>query len=373
MEHLTVHDYRQALETIQGLHQYQDYNQLIHYIVRTLSDLIPADLSGYQNLDVSRGQIDYQESWVYPADFPFLPDVAERLAIGFQETPNLITHWANGHAHDPTRYIDMAPWSHWRKSPAFHEINLAHRMPYMMATLLQLEGPAHFALSLHRASSDFSEREKALLALLRPHFVSATLNALAVSHIQESLATLLSEETQGTVGLLLIQAQTGSIIWETDLAKRLLDRYAPHPDRERDRLPSVLWDWVREQDRLMSHPETATKASFSLTLNHQGPPLTIRMIRKDTHRVLVLKVKRQGYNWKALISYRITPREQEVLGWLLKGKSTPEISQIIGAKPSTIQKHLAALFDKFGVDHRMALVTNVLGLFRQVHWQEPAD
>ncbi len=50
----------------------------------------------------------------------------------------------------------------------------------------------------------------------------------------------------------------------------------------------------------------------------------------------------------------LTPREAEVLLWVAQGKSNPEISTILGAAENTVKKHLQAIFEKLGVDNRIA-------------------
>jgi len=50
---------------------------------------------------------------------------------------------------------------------------------------------------------------------------------------------------------------------------------------------------------------------------------------------------------------RLTPREQEVLQWLAKGKSRKEISAILNVSEATVRTHLEHLYVKLGVTNRM--------------------
>lgn len=50
----------------------------------------------------------------------------------------------------------------------------------------------------------------------------------------------------------------------------------------------------------------------------------------------------------------LTRRESEVLYWVSMGKTNDEVSEIIGAKPLTIKKHLEHIYDKLGVPNRTA-------------------
>jgi DNA-binding CsgD family transcriptional regulator len=50
----------------------------------------------------------------------------------------------------------------------------------------------------------------------------------------------------------------------------------------------------------------------------------------------------------------LTPREAEVLYWVVKGKTNRDIGDILGTSPRTITKHLERVFEKLGVETRTA-------------------
>jgi DNA-binding CsgD family transcriptional regulator len=56
----------------------------------------------------------------------------------------------------------------------------------------------------------------------------------------------------------------------------------------------------------------------------------------------------------------LTPREQEVLMWLGRGKSNAQIAAILATSPRTVQKHLERIFEKLGVENRTAAVLRML-------------
>jgi DNA-binding CsgD family transcriptional regulator len=51
---------------------------------------------------------------------------------------------------------------------------------------------------------------------------------------------------------------------------------------------------------------------------------------------------------------RLTPRENDVLLWLGKGKTNRDIADILGMSPRTVNKHLEHIFVKLGVETRSA-------------------
>ena len=55
----------------------------------------------------------------------------------------------------------------------------------------------------------------------------------------------------------------------------------------------------------------------------------------------------------------LTARESEALAWVAQGKSNIVIATILGTRPRTIHKHLERIYQKLGVENRMAAVTRL--------------
>ena len=56
-----------------------------------------------------------------------------------------------------------------------------------------------------------------------------------------------------------------------------------------------------------------------------------------------------------------TRREREILGWVARGKTNPEIARVLWISPATVRKHLANVYDKLGVHTRTAAAARFLG------------
>ena len=55
----------------------------------------------------------------------------------------------------------------------------------------------------------------------------------------------------------------------------------------------------------------------------------------------------------------LTPREFEVLSWLVQGKSNKQIARQLGIEEQTVRNHLRPVFQKFGVARRAELLVKV--------------
>jgi DNA-binding CsgD family transcriptional regulator len=56
----------------------------------------------------------------------------------------------------------------------------------------------------------------------------------------------------------------------------------------------------------------------------------------------------------------LTQRENDVMGWIVMGKSNGEIAEILGLGRRTVEKHCEHIFDKLGVDNRTAAVVSCM-------------
>jgi DNA-binding CsgD family transcriptional regulator len=59
---------------------------------------------------------------------------------------------------------------------------------------------------------------------------------------------------------------------------------------------------------------------------------------------------------------QLTAREREVLAWVARGKTNPQIAEALWVSPATVRKHLENVYGKLGVNTRTAAVAQFLGL-----------
>jgi len=62
-----------------------------------------------------------------------------------------------------------------------------------------------------------------------------------------------------------------------------------------------------------------------------------------------------------------TPRECDVLFWLTRGKSNEDMAHLIGIRADSVSRHLRAIYEKLGVEQRVAATLRALELARRLH------
>ncbi|KQP21099.1 response regulator transcription factor [Pseudorhodoferax sp. Leaf265] len=169
-----------------------------------------------------------------------------------------------------------------------------------------------------------------------------------------------------------VRLSDGRLMWQTVLARELLQRYCggPHVGSV---APEAVLDWLRrhaadaEQRQIEPPPlrvaQGARALSFRLhrqTGDGEGGGDWLIVMREESDAAVI----------EALgLSLALTAREAEVLYWLVKGKTNRDIGEILGASPATIKKHLERVYVKLGVETRTAAATVALQRVRQLQPQ----
>jgi DNA-binding response OmpR family regulator/DNA-binding CsgD family transcriptional regulator len=166
-----------------------------------------------------------------------------------------------------------------------------------------------------------------------------------------------------------VRVSDGRLMWQTPLARELLLRYygssAPH-------LPEPVLQWLRRHVADTAGSMEPPRLSLEL-----GPKrLTFRLHQQigDSEGggdwlIIMQEVSDESVIQAITLSFKLTPREAEVLYWVVKGKINRDIGDILGTSPMTVKKHLERVFAKLGVETRTAAAGMAMSRIRQLHPQ----
>lgn len=157
---------------------------------------------------------------------------------------------------------------------------------------------------------------------------------------------------------LVVRAGDGRIVWQTPLARGLLQAHFSRPE-----LPDEVVAWVRNEGtrRLNGQP------SHPLILSFEAAPSGTPPMRRP-HRLIFTLHEADEDEWLLVMressdqlvidavgaAFGLTAREAEVLYWLAKGKTNRDIGDILGTSPATVKKQLEHVYQKLGVETRTA-------------------
>jgi CheY-like chemotaxis protein/DNA-binding CsgD family transcriptional regulator len=166
-----------------------------------------------------------------------------------------------------------------------------------------------------------------------------------------------------------VRVSDGKLMWQTPLARDLLLRYY---GTSAPQTPEAVCLWLRrhvaEAQVLIEPPR------LSIEL---GPKrLTFRLHQQigdsdggGDWLIIMREISDESVIDAIALSFKLTPREAEVLYWVVKGKINRDIGDILGSSPMTVKKHLEHVFAKLGVETRTAAAGMAMSRIRQLHPQ----
>jgi len=196
-------------------------------------------------------------------------------------------------------------------------------------------------------------------------------NALAVTQLQEQLTALDQVMEAGHQAVLSVTAE-GRIRFSTPHAQRLFARYGLRIRRGSDQLPSALRAWLRAQLAELASSDDVAPAICPLAIACEIGTLHIRLV---PHGPLYLLILHEATPNKTpdLTHLGLSARETEILGWVVKGKTRPEIGLILDISPRTVHKHLERIYAHLGVENRHAAMTMALEAMRRTRFGNGYD
>jgi DNA-binding NarL/FixJ family response regulator len=161
-----------------------------------------------------------------------------------------------------------------------------------------------------------------------------------------------------------VRASDGALLWQTPLARDLLQRYC---GTQAPQTPPAVLEWLQQCLGRLDQPGEPPR----LTLVQGATSLSFRLHQQIDDAdalgdwLIVMREVSDSAVIEALaLSFKLTPKEAEVLYWLVKGKTNKDIADILGSSPMTVKKHLERVFVKMGVETRTAAAGMAMGRIR---------
>jgi DNA-binding CsgD family transcriptional regulator len=220
-------------------------------------------------------------------------------------------------------------------------------------------GPAGTSccMVLHRAGSDFSERDRAALDLLAPHLRAARSRigaARLVSNRMQLLERGLESPGRGSV----VVNRDGEIVALGKHARALLQHWT---GSNTQRLPNELATW-RTNAR-------AGRAPNTLELRHGQQRLRAQLlIGEDEDLILLLDPQHESPSADRLVQVLpISHREAEVLAGLARGLTYEGIAHALSISRHTVARHIDRIYTKLEVHNRTSATRLALEVTREHH------
>lgn len=334
------------LRKLPEFYETRSLEQLPARMVQLLGELVPGNLIAYNEVDLKTSRARLEMS---AAGFDFTP-LIKVFEAHLSEHP-LLRHQQETNDLSPRKISDFLSKGQFHRLGIYQELYGQIGCEDQIALALH-NSPSHvIALAINRDQRSFTADDLELLRLAQPHLMRVHQNALAQAALQRLLSAYQTLLDTLPLALVLVRPP-GRIEFATNQARDLMRRYFPGPAKTRH-LPEPLRHWLKEATQWAGVPLPAATGR-TLRLSNANGKLTVRFIPGSDPVNFLLLEETSAVSPQPLKSLGLTRREAEVLFWVAQGKSSPDISIILGSSARTVHKHLEHIFSKLGVESRTA-------------------
>ncbi len=343
MSALSAADVRKVLDFVGEAHGAGDLQELRAFLPSGLSGIVRTDWASYNEVGVD-GSVHVAVS------VPEVPDelVADWVRYAHQNPlANRHARTRDGRAY---RFSDVAAREELDRLELFQGFYKALGIRHQIAFTLPSPPELTFALALSRGGRDYSDRDRDLLNLTRPHLIQAYRNVQARERAGRLIEALRRGVDAGREAIAVVDG--GSVSFASRGAEKLLRalgwREGPAPELLLAPGPTGrLWD-----------PLLVASADGNLVIR--------RLPSGSRHSfVVIFEQPRSDLSDVALRGLGLSPRESEVLRLLAGGRTTQSIAAELGISPRTVHKHTERIHAKLGTHDRAQAIATALAAERE--------
>jgi DNA-binding CsgD family transcriptional regulator len=354
---LSENDLRRALSVVLALaKESEDSGAFIGSALDRLTSLVPSDLTTLSLCDLERGT-----RTVFGRRGETLSE-DDRNAFNRHFHQHPLVRFHGSHPRGPTQRIsDCLQTSAFRNSPVYADYYTRIGIRHVMALPLRIDERRVISVVFNRSSSDFRDKERAVLETVRPALAAFYRNLAAREVANASLACITDLAASGNWQMLRVTT-AGRILDAAAPCLQLLRAFFPREMAARpSQLPMGLTEWL-SRSRVWGLDRIAPGAGENFTMSRGGARLIAHFVSNidDAVGYLLLKRERSEVTSAQLAPLPLTSRERDVLSLVAAGKTNAEIATLLEISARTVQKHLEHIFDKLGVETRTAAAMRAL-------------
>jgi len=364
MEQLRPHDVQVLLTCIQELATISDLDTFPTQAMAVLRKVVPALHSSYNEVNPRKRRLLYL---LDSPDADFLG--SDQLWLAHMHEHPLVADYQRTRDGQARKISDFLNPHQFTALGLYQELYRRFDTRHQMSITLPSAASLTIAFVLNRDRRDFTERDRLILNLLRPHLIQAYRNAETLSQLHQENMQLRHAVEESARGVIMVNT-VGRMLSRTEQARRWLETYCGRLPHAGDWLPVEVRRWFLQQRTQWTQRDNVPLPSTPLMLEQEGRQLHIRLLMtadSESH-MLLLEEQTTQLDPSTLATLGLDRREAEVLYWLIQGKTNPEIGSILQLRPSTVQTHLLRIYQKLGVETRVAAAMQALeslGLVRR--------
>lgn len=339
MELLAQTDVRSLLQFLQKIYAIHALDAFPALAISALEWLLPSDYYAYSEVPLCGGEA--AVAITQPSIEAILHNHWEILEQHRHEHPLLAAHQNYPGA---VKISDFLSQRQFRRLALYNEFFKAASIRYQMSVTIPGKPGFLTGMVVNRKGLDFSEKERQLLNVIRPHLAQAYQNAEAFTLMGRALGAFGRE--------VLYVDRDGRIRYASHDALRQVAKYFPEPAGQR--LPGDLDRWVRKQQGRLRGETDDLPLTGPLVVDQGDKRIVVRFLPGEDGLgdMVLLEEQQIRISPASLRTLGLSAREAEVLAWATQGRTVAEISQILFVSASTVEKHMEHIYAKLGVHSR---------------------
>jgi DNA-binding CsgD family transcriptional regulator len=365
MKQLTWQDTQKLLHAIQELYSFHDLDSFGVKALTTIDRLVPSEIPSFFYAKPQSREF----SQTFLPDYPgFTPKMNESILHNWGEHPLMKnmprTLTGTYKVSDFTTEAELH-----RLEGMYHQYLKPIGCEDQMSFFLPDTQPQSWdklvkknydltVLSLDRSQRNFTERDRLILNLLRPHVFQAFGNAQRYHQLQQNVTQL--QQSLDRSGVICLD-DAGQVKLMTSQVATWLQSYFPSHSNGNE-LPERLRSWVKHQLSQLEEVYDLPSPCLPLRLQQEDRQLTIRFVvdQPGEQYLLLLAEERVLSLLASLELIGLSKREAEVLFWIIKGKDNRAIALEMRINYSTVRKHLENIYRKLEVQSRTEAISIAL-------------
>jgi DNA-binding CsgD family transcriptional regulator len=338
MKSLQERDMRAVLDLVGDAHDAQDREEFRAVLLPGFQRLVPTDFTSYNEVLADGGTL----AAIVEPDVPaWAHALWQRHAL---ENP-LVDHFMRTRDGRPNRFTDVTTRERLRRTTLYREVYRPLGIEHQLAFSLPSAPTLTVGIALSRGGRNFTERDRRVVDLTRPHLIQAYRNA----ELRERLSGLLDGLRKGLDAdgaAVIVLDDDDTVAFASASARTLVDGLGAGALSEGRPLPEPLAAWAAKG------PPTA-----GLPVAGRNDSLLVRRVSAGASgRVVLLERAARVLSPEALAGLGLTPREAEVLHGLARGIVPAALAGDLGVSPRTVAKHVERIHAKLGVRTRAQAV-----------------
>jgi DNA-binding CsgD family transcriptional regulator len=326
---LRERDLHAVLELAGEAHDASDLDDFRGSVLPALCRIAPSDYASYNELDRDlRPMVAIVQ--------PELPHTAREAWARLAAQNPLVQYYARTRDGRPFRWSDVCDAHTLRATDLFRELYAPIGVQHQIAFTLPSPSHSTIAIALSRGGRDYTDAERELLRLVRPHLIQAYRHA----ELREGLGSLVDGVRRGLdagATAVVVVTASGEVALVTDAACDLAELAGAGPIVVGEPLPAAF----------------ATRPGLVSLRSGDGDTILVRHARGSRGETIVLLARgSRALSVEALRGLGLTVAEAAVLHALARGLSTADAAAELSVSPRTVHKHMQRVNAKLGVTER---------------------